>query len=157
MVSHLPRKCAAFIVGGVALFLEGCGADSAPTEDKAESAIVLQCVGHGANREPISYLIKLHPGNQVQTSLHYYSSNEKRWTSPCEDNGFRCNFAVGKDLIEELGVKGDNPQATLQRVTVINRKTGRMSVQMISELPPITIFEGSCEKGTMPPEQDAKF
>ena len=148
---------ALLFTASAALFLAGCGSESVAPDQATQPAIVLECAGQGANQEPISYLIKLHPGNQFQTSLHYYSASEARWVSPCQDNGFSCSVVSGPDLIEELGVKGNNPETVLRRVAVINRKTGLMNVELLSELPPITIFKGSCEKGVMPPDRKAKF
>jgi hypothetical protein len=145
---------------GLILCLAGCGTGSSESAPPADDTIVLQCSGQSINqnkREPASYLIKVHPGNQFQQSLHFYSDEEKRFVSPCEDKGFTCYIAVGNDFITEVGEISSNGEVNLRKLTEINRHTGAMRVAMESSLPLMTVFEGQCTKGEMPPEQATKF
>ncbi len=143
-----------------AVCLAGCGANDEEAAPAADNTIVLECSGESITpdkREPVSYLIKVHPGNEFQQSLHFYSDEQKRFVSPCEDRGFNCRISTGSDLITEVGEMSSNGQVTLRKLTEINRRTGSMRVALESALPLNTVFEGQCVKGAMPPEEAAKF
>lgn len=145
---------------GLILCSAGCGPRSDDAAPAVGQTIVLQCSGQSIDqnkREPVSYLIKVHPGNQFQQSLYFYSDSEKRFGSPCEDKGFVCRIAVGNDLITEVGEMSSNGEVNLRKLTEINRHTGAMRVVLESSLPLMTVFEGECSKGEMPPEQATKF
>lgn len=151
----LTLNCATLII-----CLTGCEQTKAKKALAADDTIVLECSGESvmdSKREPVSYIIKIHPGNQFQQSLHFYSDIQKRFLSPCEDRGLRCSLSVGSDLITEVGEAENNGQITLRKLTEINRRTGSMRVALESTLPLETVFEGQCIKGSMPPEEVAKF
>jgi hypothetical protein len=152
-------------LGCAALSLSACGGPNGADADDATAAvdtIVLQCDGQTIdqnNRTPVSYLIKVHPGNQFQTSLHFYSDTDKRWISPCEERMGVCKISVDDNTIAELGELRSNTygEVLMQKITEINRKTGTMRVQVASLLPTYSIFEGTCRKGEMPAEEENKF
>lgn len=147
----------------VALMTAACSSESGNSAtETADNAIMLECDGQstvGDKKEPVSYLLKIHPGNQFQTSLHFYSDQEKRFVSPCQDKGFECTLNVGDDLITEVGQLMNNGAVSIQKTTEINRRTGTMRVEVYSgpNLPQMTLFEGTCQKGVMPPEEASKF
>lgn len=146
-----------------ALSLSACdGGADAENAIAAVETIVLQCDGQTINqdkRSPVSYLIKAHPGNQFQTSLHFYSDTEKQWISPCEEKMSSCKISVNENTISELGEmkSNTNDQILMQKITEINRKTGTMHVEIMSSLPTYSVFEGICRKGEMPTEEANKF
>jgi hypothetical protein len=122
---------------------------------------VLYCEGDyitaDGTREPHASLIKVHPGNEYQTSIHYYNDNEKRFASLCQDQGYACKFQVGNELITEVGEMG-NDQVSMTKLTQINRITGKMTVQIGGGgMPMKPIYEYDCEKSEMPQEVKPKF
>ncbi len=147
---------------GAALLLFGCGQGSGSNakETVADNTIVLQCDGERIDkdkREDQGYLIKVHPGNQFQSSIHFYDYKEKMWVSPCEER-FKCQIQVTDNLITEVGTMNSNTGETLmQKQTEINRTTGMMRVQIASALPTYPTFEGTCRKAEMPAEETKKF
>jgi hypothetical protein len=149
--------------GGVlaCIALTACDGSNQSAATVVDDTVVLACTGQmieGSDREAASYLIKVHPGNQFQNSLHFYNNTEKRFTSPCESKGFSCRLLIGDDIITEQGEMAHNGQLVLSKVTQINRRTGTMMVVLDGPpLPVRTVFEGECRKGEMPEETPAKF
>ena len=145
-------------------FIASCDSKSVSDRDRAERTIVLQCNGNRINpadstRETASYLIKVDPFNQFQESLHYFSSDEKMFVSPCESRFPECKVSVSPDMIVEVGtMRLNDNQIAWTETTEINRRTGTMKITNVQQILGIsTLFEGICKKSEMPAEQSQKF
>lgn len=143
------------------VLLAGCGQEA--NEAPADTSIILECSGERIDlvketRESGGYLIRVNPGNQFVGSLHYFSAPEKRFISPCIENGFQCEVSVTPDMINELGtMKSSSGEVLHQKATEINRRTGAMKIVSISSLGEQPMFEGTCRKGQAPVEEAQKF
>ena len=141
----------------------GCDKQKEHDRARAERTIVLECSGDyidtsSSKRDPVTYLIKIDPFNPFQTSLHFFSSKDKMFMSPCEERLGECRVSADSNLIVEYGVmRGKDNQVLLGKTTEINRRTGSMRIVSSSVLGDETIFDGSCKKSAMPTEESQKF
>lgn len=159
-----PKSWGSFVVIAAFLAVAGCDNKSSSERDRAERTIVLHCTGNrisptDSTREPGSYLIKIDPFNQFQTSLHFFSSAEKMFISPCESKFPECKVSVTPDMISEVGaMRLNDNQIAWTEITEINRRTGSMTISRVDQtLGNSTLFEGSCTKSEMPAETEQKF
>lgn len=158
----LPMERAKVASLAVLVLLVACS--DKDSRDRQARTIVLECSGENidltsSERKPASFLIKIDPQNQFQQSLHFFSSDEKMFVSPCESAFPECKVSVNPDLIMETGaMRGSDNQVILAKMTDINRRTGNMRIVMSDSIHgERTTFEGSCRKGELPIEQAQKF
>lgn len=142
--------------------IAGCSNET--ESSSAKSSIILACAGTSyleapERKEDASYLIRFNPVGAGRSSLHFFSGTEQRFISLCESRFSRCEAHASPDLITETGLlQTDDGQILMTRETTINRRTGTMIVTATDRvLGKSVLFEGSCQKGTLPTEVDAKF
>ena len=158
----LPMQRTKVACLAILVLLTAC--DSKGSRDRLSRTIVMECSGQSidlasSEHEPASFLIKIDPQNRFQQSLHFFSSDDKMFVSPCESAFPECKVSVNPDLIAETGVmRGNENQVILAKMTDINRRTGSMRIIMTDSIHgERTTFEGSCKKSELPDEWSQKF